>query len=194
MNLEPISFKVEIHDPLTSQTSIASWLVPFLPCCVNRQAMLLAPFRNNLSGIRCSSSSSATATPLPFFFLVLLFFILFPYLALHLPELCGLLGEVKGIVAEPGERGTAVACAVSLWPMDEKQEPIGDPRAVLLPPPNKQITLHSSHQNSVIASVGLPIQNYTIAKMLEKKLTGDFSRRSMQHFELILISLLIIFA
>ena len=36
---------------------MASWLVPFLPCWVNKDAASLDPFKNILPGIRCSGSS-----------------------------------------------------------------------------------------------------------------------------------------
>lgn len=42
---------------LTSQTIIASWLVPFLPCWVNKDATSLDPFRNSLPGILWRGSS-----------------------------------------------------------------------------------------------------------------------------------------
>lgn len=41
----------------TSQTIIASWLVPFLPCCVKSDATSLDPFKNIRPGILCSTSS-----------------------------------------------------------------------------------------------------------------------------------------
>lgn len=46
-----------IHIQATSQTSMASWLVPFRPCCVWRQATRLAPLANIRPEIRWSSSS-----------------------------------------------------------------------------------------------------------------------------------------
>jgi hypothetical protein len=36
---------------------MASWLVPFLPCWVNKDAASLDPFKNILPGILCSGSS-----------------------------------------------------------------------------------------------------------------------------------------
>lgn len=41
----------------TSQTIMASWLGPFCPCCVWRQVVSLAPFKNRRPGKRWSSSS-----------------------------------------------------------------------------------------------------------------------------------------
>lgn len=42
---------------LTSQTIMASWLVPFLPCWVNKDATSQDPFKNILPGILWSGSS-----------------------------------------------------------------------------------------------------------------------------------------
>lgn len=41
----------------TSHTIMASWLVPFFPCCVYKQATELDPLANFRPGTRCSSSS-----------------------------------------------------------------------------------------------------------------------------------------
>ncbi|OAY76586.1 hypothetical protein ACMD2_17451 [Ananas comosus] len=55
----------------TSQKIMASWLTPFLPCCVKSDATRLSPFPTNLPGTLLSSSSSTRApTPIvaPFLF------------------------------------------------------------------------------------------------------------------------------
>lgn len=44
------------REDVTSQTSMASWLVPFLPCWVNKDANCVEPLRKILSGILWSGS------------------------------------------------------------------------------------------------------------------------------------------
>jgi hypothetical protein len=48
---------------LTSQTTMASWLVPFRPCCVWRHAAALEPLAHILPATRASSSSVISPPP-----------------------------------------------------------------------------------------------------------------------------------
>ena len=48
---------------LTSHTTMASWLVPFRPCCVWRHATALAPLPHILPETRASSSSVISPPP-----------------------------------------------------------------------------------------------------------------------------------
>ncbi|BAF24070.1 Os08g0500400 [Oryza sativa Japonica Group] len=50
---------------LTSHTTMASWLVPFRPCCVCRHAAALAPLTHTLPSTFASSSSVISPPPPP---------------------------------------------------------------------------------------------------------------------------------
>lgn len=56
---------------ITSQRIIASWLIPFLPCLLNKEALSVDPFKKSLPGILCNHISileSKEEDSLPFIF------------------------------------------------------------------------------------------------------------------------------
>jgi hypothetical protein len=103
-----MAFFLKVHkigNKLTSQTSMASWLTPFFPCCVNMQAapLKLDSFPVNRPGIPLKPSTDKPLEPGRFFVL------LFPFL--------------------PGEPGLTVPLVLLLSSDDNKQDPMPRTRA-----------------------------------------------------------------